>query len=121
MHVGYHCYSKGMKFAFIHYSDVLCMCIHCMQVARTLNAKTIYCGHNAVVEVCTMLDIKGITLFIEKFNLGLLALLINESVYVKVSRKILDSTTDQFQHAQSTYLNGSKCILLHKCSISNNI
>lgn len=29
------------------------LCIVCLiQDARTLNAKTIYCGHNAVVEVC---------------------------------------------------------------------
>ena len=37
-----------------------------MQDARTLNAKTIYCGHNAVIEVCAMLDIKGISLFIRR-------------------------------------------------------
>ena len=64
------------------------MCIHFIQDARTLNAKIIYCGHNAVVEVCTMLDIKGISLFIEKFNLLLLAHYIYaycESVYVKSS------------------------------------
>lgn len=32
---------------------ILCVCIF-IQDARTLNAKTIYCGHNAVVEVCMM-------------------------------------------------------------------
>ena len=63
-----------------------------MQDARTLNAKTIYCGHNAVVEVCTMLDIKGISLFIEKFNLELFAYCIAycESVYVKSSNYNLE-------------------------------
>ena len=78
---------------------------------KALNAKTIYCGHNVVVEVCAMLNIKGITLFIEKFNLVLLAHYIIaycESVYVKkvatTTMNILDSAADQFQHTVNLQL-----------------
>ena len=70
-----------------------------------MNVKTIYCVHNGVAEVCTMLNIKGIYLFIDMFNLRILAHFILSLFMTKVTTtnmKIVDSTADQFQCTQAT-------------------
>ena len=69
-----------------------------------MNVKTIYCVHNRVAKVCTMLNIKGIYLFIDMFNLRILAHFIVSlfmSNVTTTTMKIVDST-DQSQHTQTT-------------------